>query len=118
VTSDRLNWFLTVAANVGVVLGLGFLAVELRQNTLATQATLHLDLMTYAREHAENQLLVPFEATLFSRCLKPARAKAAVQEAETMLAGWHFGSLPARCRVLSEQEFDSLATSTLPRTAV
>jgi hypothetical protein len=52
-TSDRLNWFLTVAANVGVVLGLGFLAVELRQNTLAIQATLHLDLMTYAREHAE-----------------------------------------------------------------
>ena len=24
--SDRLNWFLTVAANLGVVLGLGFLA--------------------------------------------------------------------------------------------
>jgi hypothetical protein len=53
VTSDRLNWFLTVAANVGVVLGLGVLAVELRQNTLATQATLNLDMMTYGRENAE-----------------------------------------------------------------
>ena len=52
-TSERLNWFLTVAANVGVVLGLGFLAVELRQNTLATQATLNLELMTYGRENAE-----------------------------------------------------------------
>jgi len=53
VTSDRLNWFLTVSANVGVILGLGFLAVELRQNTLATQATLNMDLMTYGRENAE-----------------------------------------------------------------
>jgi len=53
VNSDRLNWFLTIAANVGVVVGLGFLGVELRQNTLSTQATLHLDLMSYGREHAE-----------------------------------------------------------------
>ena len=52
-TSDRLNWFLTVAANVGVVLGLGFLAVEFRQNTLATQATLYMDMATYGRENAE-----------------------------------------------------------------
>jgi hypothetical protein len=77
-----------------------------------------VSLVFVLQEHAENQWLVPFEATLFSRCLKPARAKAAVQEVEVMLAGWHFGSLPARCRVLSEQEFDSLATSALPRTAV
>jgi len=53
VTSDRLNWFLTIAANVGVVAGLGFLAVELRQNALSTQADLHLELMSYGREHAE-----------------------------------------------------------------
>jgi hypothetical protein len=52
-TSDRLNWFLTVAANIGVVVGLCFLAVELRQNTLSTQATLHMNLMSYGREHAE-----------------------------------------------------------------
>jgi hypothetical protein len=52
-TSDRLNWFLTVAANVGVVLGLGFLAIEVRHNTLATQATLHLDLVSYGRDNAE-----------------------------------------------------------------
>ncbi len=52
-TSDRLNWLLTVVANVGVVLGLGFLAVELRQNTLATQATLNMDLMAVGRENAE-----------------------------------------------------------------
>jgi hypothetical protein len=59
-TSDRLNWFLTIAANVGVVLGLGFLALELRQSTLATQATLHLDLVAYGRENAE--LLLSDEA--------------------------------------------------------
>ncbi len=52
-TSDRLNWLLTVTANLGVVLGLGFLAVELHQNTLATQATLNLDLAAYGRENAE-----------------------------------------------------------------
>ncbi len=52
-TSDRLNWFLTVAANVGVVLGLGFLVVELHQNTLATQATLNMDLVAIGRENAE-----------------------------------------------------------------
>jgi len=34
-------------------LGLGFLAVELRQNTLATQATLNIDLMALGRENAE-----------------------------------------------------------------
>jgi hypothetical protein len=53
VTSDRLNWLLTVTANLGVILGLGFLAVELRQNTLATQATLNMDLAAYGRENAE-----------------------------------------------------------------
>ena len=52
-TSDRLNWLLTVTANLGVVLGLGFLAVELRQNTLATQATLNIDLLAIGRENAE-----------------------------------------------------------------
>jgi hypothetical protein len=53
VTSDRLNWLLTVTANLGVILGLGFLAVELRQNTLATQATLNIDLLAIGRENAE-----------------------------------------------------------------
>jgi hypothetical protein len=53
VTSDRLNWLLTVTANLGVILGLGFLAVELRQNTLATQATLNIELLAIGRENAE-----------------------------------------------------------------
>ena len=52
-TSDRLNWLLTVAANVGVVLGLGFLVVEFRQNTLATQAAFNIDLLAIGRENAE-----------------------------------------------------------------
>jgi len=51
--SERLNWFLTVGANVGVILGLVFLAIQIYQSTLATQATLHLDLVTYGRENAE-----------------------------------------------------------------
>ena len=51
--SDRLNSLLTVVANVGVVLGLGFLAVELRQNTPSTQATLNMDLVTFGRENTE-----------------------------------------------------------------
>jgi hypothetical protein len=51
--SERLNWFLTVGANAGVILGLVFLTIQIYQSTLATQATLHLDLVTYGREHAE-----------------------------------------------------------------
>jgi len=51
--SERLNWFLTVGANVGVILGLVFLAIQIYQSTLATQATLHLDLVSYGRENAE-----------------------------------------------------------------
>jgi len=52
-TFDRLNWILTLAANVGVVLGLGFLVIELRHNTLATQATLNLGVLEYGRESVE-----------------------------------------------------------------
>ena len=33
---DRLNQWLTLAANVGVLLGIIFVAVEVRQNTAAT----------------------------------------------------------------------------------
>lgn len=51
--TNRLNWMLTIAANLGVIVGLVFLAVELRQSTLATQATLHLELVSYGRDNAE-----------------------------------------------------------------
>ena len=51
--SEQLNWFLTIGANAGVILGLVFLAIQIHQSTLATQATLHLDLVTYGRENAE-----------------------------------------------------------------
>jgi hypothetical protein len=51
--SDRFNWLLTIAANVGVILGLVFLAVEIHQSSLATQASLHLELVSYGRDNAE-----------------------------------------------------------------
>ena len=35
---DRLNQWLTLFANVGVIIGIGFLAYEIRQNTQALQA--------------------------------------------------------------------------------
>jgi hypothetical protein len=35
---DKLNQWITLAANIGVVIGLGFLAYEIRQNTDATHA--------------------------------------------------------------------------------
>ena len=91
-TSDRLNWFLTVAANVGVVLGLGFLAVELRQNTLATQATLHLDLMTYAREHAELLLTNDQLAEVVIRGEQdPASLSSLVREKFLLFTSWRMG---------------------------
>ena len=35
---DRINQWLTLCANVGVLIGIGFLAYEIRQNTDATRA--------------------------------------------------------------------------------
>jgi hypothetical protein len=37
VDSDRLNRWLALAANIGVLVGIVFLAVEIRQNTIAVQ---------------------------------------------------------------------------------
>jgi hypothetical protein len=77
--SDRLNSFLNVAVNVGVVLGLGPLALELRQGTLATQATLHLDLVAYGRENAEllieNEELADFVALEASGIRRSSRQR-------------------------------------------
>ena len=36
--SDRMNRWLTLAANIGVLVGIVFLAVEIRQNTIAVQS--------------------------------------------------------------------------------
>lgn len=88
-TSDRLNWFLTVAANVGVILGLGFLALELRQSTLATQATLHLDLVAYGRENAELLLSNDALADVVSRGEQdPASLSRAEQEQFLLFTSW------------------------------
>ena len=51
--SVRIGPWLSLFANLGVLLGLVLLLVELRHNTLATQASLYQESMGFAREHAE-----------------------------------------------------------------
>jgi hypothetical protein len=92
VTSDRLNWFLTIAANAGVVAGLGFLAVELRQNALSTQADLHLELMSYGREHAELLISDDSLAEVVSRGEKDPLALTPLElERFLLFTSWRMG---------------------------
>ena len=51
--SDTISRWLTLGANVGVLIGLLLLALEIRHNTQATQAVLHQDILGYARDHTE-----------------------------------------------------------------
>lgn len=57
--SDKINRWLTLAANVGVLIGLILLSLEIRHSTQATQAILHQDILGYARDH--NELLISDE---------------------------------------------------------
>jgi len=50
--SDRIGLWLSLLANFGVLVGLAVLVLELRHNTLATQAALYQDGMSFARENA------------------------------------------------------------------
>ena len=51
--SERIGLWLSLLANFGVLIGLALLVVELRHNTLATQAALYQESMSFAREHIE-----------------------------------------------------------------
>ena len=50
--SERIGLGLSLLANFGVLVGLVLLVVELRHNTLATQAVLYQENMNYGRENA------------------------------------------------------------------
>jgi hypothetical protein len=51
--SERISLWLSLIANFGVIVGLVLLVVELRHNTLATQAALYQESMSFARDHVE-----------------------------------------------------------------
>jgi hypothetical protein len=53
VNAERIGSWFSFFANLGVLLGLALLLAELRHNTLATQASLYQESMSFAREHAE-----------------------------------------------------------------
>ena len=69
---NRLNHWLTLGANLGVVAGLVFLAVELNQNTKATIAA--------ASEVATNQSLDYFALGMDNQVIARARYKHSVGE--------------------------------------
>jgi len=51
--SERISLWLSLLANFGVLVGLALLVIELRHNTLATQAALYQESMSFARDHVE-----------------------------------------------------------------
>ena len=51
--SERVGLWLSLLANLGVLISLFVLVVELRHNTLATQALLHQENVSYGRDNAE-----------------------------------------------------------------
>ena len=112
-TSDRLNWLLTVAANVGVVLGLGFLAVEFRQNTLATQATLYMDMATYGRENAELLLSDDQLAEIVIRAEQDPQSLSLLEREKFLLfttwrmAVWETAFLNAETGVVADRYFEN-----------
>ncbi len=69
--SDKVNRWLTLGANLGVVLGLAFLIVEIRQNTTALTAQAYQArsdaLVELSRMIAESEVLATIEANLTIR---------------------------------------------------
>jgi hypothetical protein len=51
--SERIATWLTLLANLSVLVGLILLALEMHQNTSITRAVLHQEIMSYARDHFE-----------------------------------------------------------------
>ncbi len=51
--SERVSLWLSLLANFGVLVGLVLLVVEIRHSTLATQAALYQESMSFARDHVE-----------------------------------------------------------------
>jgi hypothetical protein len=51
--SERVGLWLSLLANFGVLIGLFVLVVELRHNTLATQALLHQENVSFGRDNSE-----------------------------------------------------------------
>ncbi len=51
--SERISLWLSPLANFGVLVGLALLVFELRHNTLATQAALYQESMSFAHQHDE-----------------------------------------------------------------
>lgn len=77
---DNANRWLTLVANFGVLLGIVFLVIELRQNTTALTASAYqsrsADLQQYSLTVAESHELAELEANLLSEyeCDPPVRA--------------------------------------------
>ncbi len=69
--SDKVNRWLTLGANLGVVLGLAFLIVEIRQNTTALTAQAYQArsdaLVELSRIIAESEVLATIEANVTIR---------------------------------------------------
>lgn len=61
---ERISVWLSVLANLSVLVGLILLVVEIRHKTSATRAVLHQELMSYVRDHIE--LLVTDENEKFA----------------------------------------------------
>ena len=93
-SSERINSWLSLIANVGVLVGIALLAAELRHNTLATQRMLYQEQMNYGREHSE--LLVGDEnerlaSIVFRGEAEPGSLSAEEFEKFILFTAWRMG---------------------------
>ncbi len=65
---DKFNKWLTLGANIGVVLGLIILIIEVRQNTSLTRATLETSGVELTQNYLE-QMIKPATAEVFARSI-------------------------------------------------
>ena len=93
-SSERINSWLSLIANAGVLVGIVLLGVELRHNTLTTQRMLYQEQMNYGREHSE--LLVGDEnerlaSIVFRGEADPGSVSAEEFEKFVLFTAWRMG---------------------------
>jgi hypothetical protein len=108
VNLDTINRWLTLAANIGVMAGIIFLAVELQQNTVATQLTA---VGSSQGRFSEIELFIAGNPE-FSELLDKGRTGADISEPErlrlevfygTVLRHWQFDHLQYLSGALNEE---------------
>ncbi len=103
---DKLNKWLTLGANIGVVLGLIILIVEVRQNAAISRAALEID---------KNNLMVDIElrlatSTASSAWIKSIRAPETLTDEERIVIDAYLAAILLQWDNLFQMEYADLTT--------